>query len=524
MWVEIEAVTGSCTLTRSGVIAVQIKLGDLICQGDILETAIDGKVAIRFIDGTVFNLSDRGRFLVKEFAGNGASPSALFDISRGTFAFIAGDMAKTGRLDIDTPFASIRGRTRAGGIGSLSLVSFFFAAMEEVQAASPDVSHLEDGIINVGDSQEIKDAPVGRIEVIVPATQSQPEQHYFLDDATQSIVLRKAGNSTSVSYVQNSLADLTVYQNAADSVMRIYALGQGPAGYGNGGSSTLFEQHTSLQPINLPSSSDPNAIFIPPHTDKSPSVEILIPPLPPPLQATPDVTSIDARPDFNISGDVVSNDTRIGGGTLTVTAIENANGTKNSVVNVTTIEGLYGTLTIFANGIYHYDVGVGTLAVTNFHAVQALGANQSLADTFTYTVTNGAVSAQTTLTVSVVGVNDAPVANADTNFAQEGASNATGNVLLNQPHAPTFEDVADTDVDNGTTLTVTAIASNNPGGDSQTSVPGAGVTIHGQYGALTINPNGSYSYVPNANINNPTDVEDIFTYTVTDGTGRPQQR
>ena len=285
MWVEIEAVTGSCTLTRSGVIAVQIKLGDLICQGDILETAIDGKVAIRFIDGTVFNLSDRGRFLVKEFAGNGASPSALFDISRGTFAFIAGDMAKTGRLDIDTPFASIRGRTRAGGIGSLSLVSFFFAAMEEVQAASPDVSHLEDGIINVGDSQEIKDAPVGRIEVIVPATQSQPEQHYFLDDATQSIVLRKAGNSTSVSYVQNSLADLTVYQNAADSVMRIYALGQGPAGYGNGGSSTLFEQHTSLQPINLPSSSDPNAIFIPPHTDKSPSLEILIPPLPPPPHA-----------------------------------------------------------------------------------------------------------------------------------------------------------------------------------------------------------------------------------------------
>ncbi|MGC2641914.1 MAG: hypothetical protein WA406_09440, partial [Pseudolabrys sp.] len=107
---KIETVVGSCTLSRSGDSAVQIKPGDPVCEGDTIETAAGGKVCIRFIDGTVFNLSDSARMVLREFASDVASPSAQFDVSNGTFAFIAGEMAKTGRLNIDTPFASIRGR------------------------------------------------------------------------------------------------------------------------------------------------------------------------------------------------------------------------------------------------------------------------------------------------------------------------------------------------------------------------------------------------------------------------------
>ena len=148
---KIETVAGSCTLTRSGDNPVQVKPGDPVCQGDIIETAADGKVGIRFIDGTVFNLSDHGRIVLKEFAGGGVSPSALFDVSDGTFAFIAGEMAKAGRLNIDTPFASIRSRDRAGGIGMLSLASLFFTALEDAQAKDPDVSFLDDGQIRFRD-------------------------------------------------------------------------------------------------------------------------------------------------------------------------------------------------------------------------------------------------------------------------------------------------------------------------------------------------------------------------------------
>ena len=102
----------------------------------------------------VFNLSDRARLAVKEFA-DGASPNALFDVSNGTFAFIAGQMAKAGRLGIETPFGKIRGRSGAGGIGMLSLVSLFFAAIENAQADQSHVSYLDDGQINYQDTSGI---------------------------------------------------------------------------------------------------------------------------------------------------------------------------------------------------------------------------------------------------------------------------------------------------------------------------------------------------------------------------------
>src|SRR6266403_376257 len=120
---HIQTAIGSGTLTRACGTAVQVKVGDPVCQGDVIETAADGRAGIRFIDGTTFNLSGGARMVLDEFVcdANGTSHSALFGVSRGTFSFIAGQMAKTGRLRIDTPVGSIRGRARAGGIGMLSL-------------------------------------------------------------------------------------------------------------------------------------------------------------------------------------------------------------------------------------------------------------------------------------------------------------------------------------------------------------------------------------------------------------------
>jgi hypothetical protein len=121
---KIEVVIGSCTLTRSGDSPIQIKPGDTVCQGDIIETSSGGKVCIRFIDGTVFDLSDRGRMVVKDFASQTASPSAQFDISNGTFTFIAGEMAKPARSTLTRRW-KISGPFRPGGIGMLSLASLF---------------------------------------------------------------------------------------------------------------------------------------------------------------------------------------------------------------------------------------------------------------------------------------------------------------------------------------------------------------------------------------------------------------
>ena len=142
---KIERVIGTATVMRSE--RIFLKVGDPVFQGDIIETTADGLVCVRFIDGTTFNLSNSARMTLREFPDGGTLRPALFDIARGDFAFVAGDMAKAGRLEIDTPVANIRGRTRVGGIGTLSLISLFFAAMEDVEAAPPDAARTDDETI-----------------------------------------------------------------------------------------------------------------------------------------------------------------------------------------------------------------------------------------------------------------------------------------------------------------------------------------------------------------------------------------
>ena len=106
-----------------------------VCQGDVIETAADGRIGIRFIDGTVFNLSCNTRVVLNEFVcdSTGTLHSALFGVTKGAFAFFAGQAARTGYLKIDTPFGSIRGRAHTGGIGMLSLTALTFSLLKEVR-------------------------------------------------------------------------------------------------------------------------------------------------------------------------------------------------------------------------------------------------------------------------------------------------------------------------------------------------------------------------------------------------------
>ena len=283
---QIESVVGVCSLTRPGGDPFQVKRGDPVCRGDILETTAGGKVGIRFIDGTAFNLSDSARAVVKEFGCDGAEPSALFDISRGTFAFIAGEMAKHGRLRIETPFASIRGRAQSGGIGMLSLASLFFAALENAQGSTTLTTTLhgtEDGIINIRESSDIINAPFGIIELTVGG------QTIFIDNPFFDCVVR----GTSVSQVPLSPAQLQQYQIESNNVQSIAALGQGPTVGGPSGSGGLPPPPPFVQPINFePPPPPPTPPTGGPAGGGSlPSVDIFIPPPPPPPPPPPAANS-----------------------------------------------------------------------------------------------------------------------------------------------------------------------------------------------------------------------------------------
>ncbi|MDB5339378.1 MAG: outer rane adhesin like protein, partial [Planctomycetaceae bacterium] len=132
----------------------------------------------------------------------------------------------------------------------------------------------------------------------------------------------------------------------------------------------------------------------------------------------------------------------------------------------------HGTLTLNPNGSFTYTPGL------NVHG----------ADTFIYHANDGTGnSAPTVVTLTVASVNDAPpVALPDTYTGTEDTVltvNAANGVLVN-----------DTDVD----------------GDPLTAIVDIGPT----HGTLTLNPNGSFVYTPNANFNGV----DTFTYHANDGT------
>ncbi len=95
--------------------ASQTKVGDLVYLGDVVQTGADGRVGINFTDGTSFNLSSNARMALSEFVydPNGKSNSTLLSLTKGTFTFVAGNIAKTGDMKIDTPVATmgVRGTT-----------------------------------------------------------------------------------------------------------------------------------------------------------------------------------------------------------------------------------------------------------------------------------------------------------------------------------------------------------------------------------------------------------------------------
>jgi hypothetical protein len=81
----------------------------------VVATGADGRVGINFTDGSSFNLSNSARMALNEFVydPNGKSNSTLLSLTKGTLTFVAGKIATTGDMKIDTPVATmgVRGTT-----------------------------------------------------------------------------------------------------------------------------------------------------------------------------------------------------------------------------------------------------------------------------------------------------------------------------------------------------------------------------------------------------------------------------
>ncbi|WP_425046064.1 tandem-95 repeat protein [Primorskyibacter sp. S87] len=112
---QVENLSGTATATRADGSRVSLSQGDFVYQNDVVETTVNGSVSLTFVDGTIFSLSASSRMILDEliFDPDGSDNTATFNLIQGSFVFIAGQVAKTGGMDVETPASTlaIRGTT-----------------------------------------------------------------------------------------------------------------------------------------------------------------------------------------------------------------------------------------------------------------------------------------------------------------------------------------------------------------------------------------------------------------------------
>ena len=218
--------------------------------------------------------------------------------------------------------------------------------------------------------------------------------------------------------------------------------------------------------------------------------------------------SADAVVNPQATGNVLTNDADVDdpNSSFTVTAV---NGMGGNVGN--TVAGTYGSVVISTDGSYTY-----TLADAD-PDTQALQEGQVVTETFAYVMNDNhssgnAMNASSTLTITVTGSNDSPVATDNTAAVQEDTTlTDAGNVISDDDG-----NGVDSDVDNAM-LTVTDI-----GGTADPNVD-----VACTYGSLDWDTDGSYTYTLNnaaANVQSLAQgqtVTDTFTYTVNDSAVTP---
>jgi VCBS repeat-containing protein len=194
---------------------------------------------------------------------------------------------------------------------------------------------------------------------------------------------------------------------------------------------------------------------------------------------------------LSVGGNVLSNDSDRDGDILAVSAV---NGSGANVGN--SVAGTYGNITINADGSYSY-------VANNTAAIDAAATGSHLTDTFSYTADDGHGGTTTTDVVITLDRGPTAVADAPTDQALESGSAVTGNVLTN-----------DSDRDGDTLVVDTAAGSAGNVGNSVATT----------YGHITINADGTYSYVADntAAIDGAatgSHLTELISYTINDGHG-----
>jgi len=126
---QVESLTGTATATRVDGTVIELKIGSKVFKGDVIQTSDGSSLGITFLDESVFSLSDNARMILNELVYDpaGSSNSMLINLVQGGFVFVAGQIAPTGDMKVQTPVATmgIRGTSPTTFIAADGTVTFF---------------------------------------------------------------------------------------------------------------------------------------------------------------------------------------------------------------------------------------------------------------------------------------------------------------------------------------------------------------------------------------------------------------
>ncbi|EHR01395.1 FecR protein [Bradyrhizobium sp. WSM471] len=206
---HVATVTGSASIVRNGV-TIEANNGDVVYQNDVVQTGSGSTIGLVLIDGSTFNLSANARFMLNDLGYDGqnnangtlvsltnGSNHSLFTLMQGAVSFVAGQVAKTGDMQVATPSAviGIRGTAVLLNVDSVDgQVSISVADQHDGQIHSVQVFKCVPGSVLQGacvagdsigivtsDGPSLSITPTANLEVVtqvISKSQSQVAQEF----------------------------------------------------------------------------------------------------------------------------------------------------------------------------------------------------------------------------------------------------------------------------------------------------------------------------------------------------------
>ena len=140
---KVLAATGTVRIDHSTVVLIQAnlptnsvggaKVGEFVYRGDVIQTGPDGNLGVGFTDGSSFSVSANARMELNDFVydPHGHSNSSLMSLTKGTFTFIAGNVAHSGNMSVKTPVGTMGIRGTAPRVEILNDGSVKFSTLIE---------------------------------------------------------------------------------------------------------------------------------------------------------------------------------------------------------------------------------------------------------------------------------------------------------------------------------------------------------------------------------------------------------